>query len=84
MLVLFTHTLIYFNSANLCIVPMLAVKVMKESFDFLLIGLLDRIVGYILVSQSYFDLSSMVIDTTSNPNHMVRELGIFGEFVDEK
>ena len=41
---------------------MLEVKFLEESFGFLLIWLLDAIVGKILISPSYFELNSVIIE----------------------
>ena len=50
----------------------------------MLIGLLAAIVDLILVSSRYFDLNSVFIVSTNSPNLLVKELGCFEEFGDEK
>ena len=63
---------------------MLEVMFLKEGFDFLLIGLLATIVGYVLVFSKLSLVGFSFSDSIKSPNHLVRELGQFGEFRDEK
>ena len=49
-----------------------------------LIGLLAAIVDWILVNLSYFELNTVVIDSTNSLNRLVKELRSFGEFGDGK
>ena len=57
----------------------LEVKILKENYVFLLIGLFAAIVGDILVSLSYFELHLVMFDSTKGSKHLVKELGSFGE-----
>ena len=56
---------------------MLQVKFLKGSFDFLFVESFATIAGNFLFSSSYFELNSVVIDSTNNPHHLVKKLGQF-------
>lgn len=53
---------------------MLEVRILKERFVFLLIGLLAAIVGVILVSLSYFEWNLLDFDSTKRFQCLVKEL----------
>lgn len=53
---------------------MLEVRILKERFVFLLIGLLAAIVGVILVSLSYFEWNLVDFDSTKGFQCLVKEL----------
>ena len=57
----------------------LEVKILKENYVFLLIGLFAAIVGDILVFLRYFERNLVNFDSTKGSQHLVKELGSFGD-----